>query len=89
MHQLRLTRLPAREIGNPFSRLLITAIGLLAVLTVLSIVIFVAVPVVGVILSAAVGGAILALAGVVLMVPLFLVAGTVFALASRTQSRRG
>lgn len=88
MHQLRLTTLPSRDIGNPFSRLFISAIGLMAVLMVLSVVVFVLVPIVGVILSAAVGGAILTLAGIMLMAPLFLVTGTVYAWISRSHGGR-
>ncbi len=88
MQQLRLTTLQTRDVGNPFSRLLITAMGLLVVITVLAASLFVVVPILGVILSAAVGGVILALAGMMLMVPLFLVAGTVAALWTRGHSRR-
>lgn len=89
MHQLRLTTLHARDIGHPFSRLFVTAIGLMTVLTALAVVLFVLVPIIGVILSAAVGGAILALAGIMLMTPLLLVTGTVYAWMSRSHGRRG
>lgn len=88
MHQLRLTTLHSRDMGHPFSRLFVTAIGLMTALTVLAIVVFVLVPLIGVILSAAVGGAILALTGIMLMTPLLLVTGTVYAWITRSNQRR-
>lgn len=88
MHQLRLATVHPRDLGNPFSRLLVTAIGLLTALTVLAAVVFVLVPIVGVLLSAAVGGAILALTGIILMTPLLLVAGTLYAWIRRSHRQR-
>lgn len=89
MHQLRLATLHPRDIGNPFSRLFVTAIGMLTVLAVLAAVLCVLVPIVGVLLSAAVGGAILTLAGIMLMTPLLLITGTVYAWVSRSHRQRG
>lgn len=86
MHQLHLPTLHSRDIGNPFSRLFVTAIGVMTVLIVLAVAIVVLVPLIGVILSAAVGGALLALTGILLMAPLALVTGTVYAWLSRTHS---
>ncbi len=88
MHQLRLNTLQTRDMGNPFSRLLLAAFGMVVVLAAIAVLLFIVVPVLGFILSAAVGGVILALAGIVLMVPLVLVAGTVAALIFRGSSRR-
>ncbi|MSQ60018.1 MAG: hypothetical protein EXR36_10350 [Betaproteobacteria bacterium] len=88
MHQLRLTTLQSRDIGNQFPRLLVSAFGLIVVLGVLAVMLFIVVPILGFILSAAVGGVILASVGIVLMVPLILVAGTVAAFIFRGSSRR-
>ena len=88
MHQLRLTTLQTRDIGSPFSRLLVAAFGLVVVLAAIAVLLFIVVPVLGFILSAAVGGVILAVVGIVLMVPLILVAGTVAALVFRGSSKR-
>ena len=88
MQQLRLATLHTRDLGNPFSRLLTTALGMMVVLTILATVLLIVVPVLGVILSAAVGGVILAIAGIMLMTPLFLIAGTVVAFVSRGHSGR-
>lgn len=88
MQQLRLTTAHSQELGNPFSRLLATAIGLLVVITVLATVLFVVIPILGVILSAAVGGVILALTGLMLMVPMLIVASTVLGFWVRGRSRQ-
>ncbi|MFN0314321.1 MAG: hypothetical protein ACKVQA_04695 [Burkholderiales bacterium] len=85
MHQLRLTTLPSRDIGNPLARLLLFAVGTVVVLGVIAVVLFIVLPILGFILSAAVGGMILALVGIVLMVPLILVAGTVAAFILRSR----
>jgi len=87
MEQLRIT-LPPRDAANPLVRLLFglgaTVVGLAA----LAMVLFVFLPLVGIIVSAAVGGVILALAGVVMMIPFLLLAATVLVLLSRSQARR-
>jgi hypothetical protein len=88
MHQLRLTTLASRDIGNPFSRLLLSAFGLIIVLGVIALLLFIVVPILGLILSAAVGGVILAVVGVVMMTPLILVAGTIASFVLRGGSRR-
>jgi hypothetical protein len=49
----------------------------------------VALPVAGIIVSAAVGGLILALAGIVMMIPFLVVAGTVLVLMNRANPRKG
>jgi positive regulator of sigma E activity len=64
--------------------LLALAIGLAA----LAVVLFVVLPLVGIIVSAALGGMILALAGVVMMVPFLLLAGSVMIFFSRSSARR-
>jgi hypothetical protein len=84
MEQLRLT-LPSRDPAHPFARLLF---GLLALVIGLAVLLFVVLPLVGIIVSAAVGGMILALAGVVMMIPLLLVAATVLIFLSRSSARR-
>ncbi len=88
MHQFRLTTLQTRDVGNPFSRLFFFAFGLVVVLAAIAIMLFLVVPLLGFILSAAVGGVILALVGIVLMVPLILVAGTVAAFIVKGNSKR-
>lgn len=87
MQQLRLSTAHARHIAHPFSRLLATAIGMLVVITVLAVFLFVVVPILSVILSAAVGGVILTFTGLVLMVPLFVVAATIASFWTRARSR--
>jgi hypothetical protein len=64
--------------------LLTVVLGLCAA----AVVIIVLLPLLGIIVSAAVGGAILALAGIVMMVPFILVAGTVLAIMARTSTRK-
>jgi hypothetical protein len=88
MHQLRLTTIQSRDVANPLSRLLIGAVGLLVAITAIALLLIVILPLIGVLISAAVGGVILAIAGLVLMVPLFLVAGTVVTFVHRGHSRR-
>lgn len=70
MEQLRLG-LPPRDAANPLARLLFGMIALVGGLGVLAVVLFVVLPLAGIIVSAAVGGAILALAGLVMMIPSF------------------
>jgi hypothetical protein len=53
-----------------------------------AVVIFLVLPLVGIIVSAAVGGMLLALAGIVMMIPLILVAGTVLAFMARANARK-
>jgi hypothetical protein len=86
MEQLRLG-LP-RDAGNPLARLLFGLIALLAGLGALALMVFVVLPLAGIIVSAAVGGAILALAGLVMMIPFLLVTATVLVLFSRSGARR-
>jgi hypothetical protein len=87
MEQLRLG-LPPRDTANPLARLLFGAVALLAGLGALALVIFVVLPLAGMIVSAAVGGAILALAGLVMMIPFLLVTATVLVVFSRSGARR-
>ena len=87
MEELRLG-LPPRDAHNPLSRMLF---GLLTVglgLCAVALLIFVVLPLLGIIVSAALGGVILALAGIVMMVPFILVAGTVLAFMSRVHPRK-
>jgi len=87
MEQLRLG-LPPRDAGNPLARLMFGMIALLAGLGALALVVFVVLPLAGIIVSAALGGAILALAGLVMMIPFLLVTATVLVLFSRSGARR-
>jgi hypothetical protein len=86
MEQLRIG-FPPQE-ANPLSRLVFGLVTLLIGIAAAAVVLFVALPLAGIIVSAAVGGMILALAGLVMMVPFMLVAGTILAFMARTQSRR-
>jgi hypothetical protein len=84
MEQLGLS-LPSRDASHTLTRLML---GLLALIVGIAAVLFVLLPVVGIIVSAAVGGMILALAGVVMMVPFLLIAATVLMFLSRSSARR-
>jgi hypothetical protein len=84
MEQLRLS-LPSRDPANPLSRLLF---GLFALVIGFAVLLFVVLPLVGIIVSAAVGGVLLALAGVVMMIPFLLLAATVLIFFSRSSARR-
>jgi len=87
MEQLRLG-LPPRDAANPLTRLMFGMLALVAGLGFLAVVVFVVLPLAGIIVSAALGGAILALAGLVMMIPFLLVTATVFVLFSRSGTRR-
>jgi hypothetical protein len=87
MEQLRLS-LPSRDPANPLTRVLFGLIALVIGFAVLAIVLFVILPLVGIIVSAAVGGVLLALAGVVMMIPFLLLAATVLMFFSRSSARR-
>ncbi len=87
MEQLRLG-FPSREAANPFSRLLLGAVTLLVGLAAALAVAVVLLPLLGIILSAALGGIILAIAGVVMLVPFILVAGAILAWVARTSVRK-
>ncbi|HTS52254.1 MAG TPA: hypothetical protein VMH26_03180 [Burkholderiales bacterium] len=87
MEQLRLG-LPPRDAANPLTRLLFGLLALVVGLGIFAVGLFVVLPVAGIIVSAAVGGAILALAGVVMMVPFLLVTATVLIFFSRSSARR-
>lgn len=87
MEQLRIG-FPSPEAANPLSRLVFGLVTLLVGIAAAAVVLFVALPLAGIIVSAAVGGMILALAGLVMMVPFMLVAGTILAFMARNQSRR-
>jgi hypothetical protein len=87
MEQLRLG-LPPRDAANPLARLWFGVIALLASLGLLAVLVFVALPLAGIIVSAAVGGAILALAGLVMMIPFLLVTATILVLFFRPGARR-
>jgi uncharacterized membrane protein len=87
MEQLRLG-LPPRDATNPMARLLFGMIALVVSLGLLTVVLFVVLPLAGIIVSAAVGGVILALAGLVMMIPFLIVTATVFVFFSRSGTRR-
>jgi len=87
MEQLRLS-LPPRDTANPLSRLLFGLLALILGVGALAVLLFVALPLAGIIVSAAVGGMILALAGVVMMIPFLLLAATVLLFMSRSGARR-
>jgi hypothetical protein len=87
MEQLRLS-LPSRDPANPLSRLLFGLLALVIGFAVLAVLVFVVLPLVGIIVSAAVGGVLLALAGVVMMIPFLLLAATVLIFFSRSSARR-
>lgn len=87
MEQLRIT-LPPRDAANPLIRLLFGLGAMVVGLAALAVVLFVVLPLVGIIVSAAVGGVILALAGVVMMIPFLLLAATVLVFLSRSNARR-
>jgi hypothetical protein len=87
MEQLRIG-FPPRDPSNPISRFFFGLISVLLGLAAVAVVLFVAVPLAGIILSAAVGGMILALAGLVMMIPLILLTATVLALMTRTGERK-
>jgi len=87
MEQLRLG-LPPQDAHNPLARLLFGLLAVVAGLTVAALAIFVVLPLLGILVSAAVGGMILALAGVVMMIPLILLAGTVLAFMARAGARK-
>ena len=87
MEQLRIT-LPPRDAANPLIRLLFGLGAMVVGLAALAVVLFVVLPLVGLIVSAAVGGVILALAGVVMMIPFLLLAATVLVFVSRSNARR-
>ena len=87
MEQLRLG-LPPRDAANPLTRLMFGMLALVTGLGLLAVLLFVVLPLAGIIVSAALGGAILALAGLVMMIPFLLVTATVLALFSRSGARR-
>jgi hypothetical protein len=87
MEQLRIG-MPPRDAGNPISRLLFGLAAMVIGMSLLAVVLFVILPLVGIIVSAAVGGIILALAGVVMMIPFLLIAATVLIFFSRSSARR-
>jgi hypothetical protein len=87
MEQLRLG-LPPRDASGPLARLLFGLVTIVVGLAVAAVVIFVVLPLLGIIVSAAVGGMLLALAGLVMMIPLILVAGTVLAFMARSNERK-
>ena len=87
MEQLRIG-LPPRDATNPIARLIFALIAIPVVLAIAAAVIFVVLPVLGIIVSAAVGGIILALAGLLMMIPFILLATTVLALMARAHARK-
>lgn len=87
MEQLRLG-LPPRDAHNPLSRMLFGSLTAVLGLCAAALVVLVLLPLLGIIVSAAVGGVILALAGLVMMVPFILVAGTVLAFMARANTRK-
>ena len=87
MEQLRLG-FPPRDAANPVGRLLFGLVTVLIGLAAAALVIFVVLPLLGIIVSAAVGGMILAIAGVVMMIPFMLVAATVLAFMAKNNVRR-
>lgn len=87
MEQLRLG-LPPRDASGPVARLAFGLVTIVIGLAAAAVVIFIVLPLLGIIVSAAVGGMLLALAGVVMMIPLILVAGTVLAFLARGNPRK-
>jgi len=87
MEQLRLS-VPTRDAANPIGRLLFGLVTVFIGLAAAALVIFVVLPLLGIIVSAAVGGMILAIAGVVMMIPFMLVAATVLAFMAKNNVRR-
>jgi hypothetical protein len=87
MEQLRLG-FPPPEAANLVSRLAFGLVTLLVGIAAAALVLFVALPLAGIIVSAAVGGMILALAGLVMMIPFVLVAGTILVVMARSNTRR-
>jgi hypothetical protein len=87
MEQLRLG-FPPPEATHPVSRLVFGLVTVLLGIAAAALVLFVALPLAGIIVSAAVGGMILALAGLVMMLPFMLVAGTILAFVARNSARR-
>ncbi|MCC7547463.1 MAG: hypothetical protein IT532_06840 [Burkholderiales bacterium] len=87
MEQLRLG-FPPRDASNPVGRLLFGLAAVLVGLAATALLIFVILPLLGIIVSAAVGGMILAIAGMVMMIPFMLVAATVLAFIAKTEARR-
>ena len=87
MEQLRIG-FPPPEAANPISRFVFGLVTLLLGIAAAAVVLFVGLPLAGIIVSAAVGGMILALAGLVMMVPFMLVAGTILVFMARNNARR-
>lgn len=87
MEQLRLG-FPPRDATNSVGRLLFGLVTVLIGLAAAALVIFVILPLLGIIVSAAVGGMILAIAGVIMMIPFMLVAATVLAFMAKNNVRR-
>jgi hypothetical protein len=87
MEQIRIGLTP-RDATHPVSRLVFGLVAVVLGLAVLAVLLFVVLPLLGVIFSAAVGGMILALAGVVMMIPFLLIAVTVLIFFSRSNARR-
>ena len=80
--------LHAKPGAGALSRALLALVGLVLLLAGLAVALFIVLPLLGIIVSAAVGGIVLALAGLLLMIPLVLVVGAVVMLLSRADSRR-
>lgn len=87
MVQLRLD-LPARDSGKPLSRVVFGALTLVLGLAVAALILFIALPLAGIIVSAALGGILLTLAGIVMMIPFLAIAGAVLVLMNRTSQRK-
>jgi hypothetical protein len=87
MEQLRLG-LPPQDAHNSLSRTLFGSLTAVLGLCAVALAVFVLLPLLGIIVSAAVGGVILALAGILMMVPLILVAVTVQAFLARVNTRK-
>lgn len=86
MEQLRLGY-PDRSALNPVTRLLFALGAVVVSVAVIAVIVFVVLPLLGIIVSAAVGGVLLTLAGLIMMVPLALVAGTILAFMARNNPR--
>jgi hypothetical protein len=87
MEQLRLGY-PPRDASGPLGRLMLGLGTVVIGIGVAAVVIFVVLPLLGIIVSAAVGGMLLALAGIIMMIPLILVAATILALMARGNARK-
>lgn len=87
MEQLRIG-FPPRDAVNPVSRVVFGLASIMLGIAAAAVVLFVGLPIAGIIVSAALGGMLLALAGLVMMMPFILLAATIMALVARPGARK-